>query len=130
MAGADNAAGVSKGRPPLAGVRVLALEQAVAAPLCTQHLADLGAEVVKIERPGSGDFARSYDTAVAGESAWFYWLNRGKRSLALDIKHPGAAEILTRLLVRSDVFIQNLAPGAADRIGLSGPTLRQRYPRL
>jgi crotonobetainyl-CoA:carnitine CoA-transferase CaiB-like acyl-CoA transferase len=117
-------------RPPLAGVRVLALEQAVAAPLCTQHLADLGAEVIKIERPGGGDFARGYDTAVAGESAWFYWLNRGKRSLALDIKSAGAGEVLERLLARSDVFIQNLGPGAADRIGLGGSAIRERYPSM
>ncbi|HTE86392.1 MAG TPA: CaiB/BaiF CoA-transferase family protein [Dehalococcoidia bacterium] len=117
-------------RPPLMGIRVLAVEQAVAAPLCTQHLADLGAEVIKIERPGSGDFARAYDTAVAGESAWFYWLNRGKRSLALDIKNPRANEILTRLLARSDVFIQNLAPGAMERIGLGVASLREHYPRL
>lgn len=117
-------------RAPLAGVRVLALEQAVAAPLCTQHLIDLGAEVVKIERPGSGDFARAYDSAVAGESAWFYWLNRGKRSLALDVKHARAGEVLDRLLQRTDVFIQNLAPGAAGRLGLGLPHLRQRYPAL
>lgn len=117
-------------RPPLRGLRVLALEQAVAAPLCTQHLVDLGAEVIKIERPGSGDFARAYDTAVQGESAWFYWLNRGKRSLALDVKQPEAAAILQRLLARSDVFVQNLAPGAAERLGLGTAELRRRYPSL
>lgn len=122
--------GRAAGAGPLAGVRVLSLEQAVAAPLCTQHLADLGAEVIKIERPGSGDFARAYDSAVAGESAWFYWLNRGKRSLALDIKHARAAEILDRLLARSDVFIQNLAPGTAGRLGLGTAALRSAFPRL
>jgi itaconate CoA-transferase len=122
--------GISAARPPLAGIRVLALEQAVAAPLCTQHLADLGAEVIKIERPEGGDFARAYDTAVDGQSAWFYWLNRGKRSLAIDVKHPRAESILSRLLERSDVFIQNLAPGAAERLGLGGASLRRRYPRL
>jgi itaconate CoA-transferase len=117
-------------RPPLAGVKVLALEQAVAAPLCTQHLADLGAEVVKIERPDGGDFARAYDSAVDGVSAWFYWLNRGKRSLTLDLKHSKAPEILARLLAESDVFIQNLGPGAAERTGLAAPLLRERYPQL
>jgi crotonobetainyl-CoA:carnitine CoA-transferase CaiB-like acyl-CoA transferase len=116
--------------PPLVGVRVLALEQAVAAPLCTQHLVDLGAEVIKIERPGTGDFARAYDSSVGGESAWFYWLNRGKRSLAIDIKHPRAPEILNRLLGRTDVFIQNLGPGAAERIGLGASELRAKHPRL
>jgi itaconate CoA-transferase len=117
-------------RAPLAGVRVLALEQAVAGPLCTQHLADLGAAVIKIERPDGGDFARAYDTSVAGESAWFYWLNRGKRSLALDVKRPEATAILRRLLARSDVFLQNLAPGAAERLGLGTADLRRRFPSL
>ncbi|MGI8551211.1 MAG: CaiB/BaiF CoA transferase family protein [Dehalococcoidia bacterium] len=115
---------------PLAGVRVLALEQAVAAPLCTQHLVDLGAEVIKIERPGGGDFARAYDSVIAGESAWFYWLNRGKRSLALDLKRPQAIDVLRRLLARADVFLQNLAPGAAARLGLGGEALRRDYPSL
>ena len=118
------------GRAPLAGVRVLALEQAVAGPLCTQHLVDLGAQVIKIERPGSGEFASAYDTAVAGESACFYWLNRGKRSLALDIKRPESAPVLRRLLVRADVFLQNLAPGAAERVGLGSVRLRHEYPSL
>ena len=117
-------------RQPLAGVCVLAVEQAVAGPLCTQHLADLGAEVIKIERPGLGDFARAYDSTVGGESAWFYWLNRGKRSLALDLKQPGATGILRRLLARTDVLVQNLAPGAADRLGLGTGHLRQGYPAL
>ncbi len=115
---------------PLAGVRVLALEQAVAGPLCTRHLADLGADVVKVERPGGGDFARRYDTAVKGLSSYFVWLNRGKRSLTLDLKHPQAAEILERLVARSDVLVQNLGPGAIDRLGLAPADLRQRYPSL
>jgi itaconate CoA-transferase len=118
------------GAPPLAGVRVVALEQAVAGPLCTQHLRDLGADVIKIERPGVGDFARSYDGAVAGHSAWFYWLNRGKRSLALDLKRPEAVPILNRLLERADVLVQNLAPGSAERMGLGTEVLRSRFPTL
>jgi formyl-CoA transferase len=115
---------------PLAGVRVLALEQAVAGPLCTRHLADLGAEVIKIERPGGGDFARRYDTAVKGLSSYFVWLNRGKRSLALDLKHAKAREILQRLVASSDVLVQNLGPGAIDRLGLAPERLRREYPAL
>src|SRR6187551_3087237 len=91
---------------PLAGIRVVALEQAVAGPLCTRHLADLGADVIKIERPDGGDFARRYDTAVKGESSYFVWLNRNKRSLTLDVKHPSARGILHRLLEGADVFVQ------------------------
>ena len=115
---------------PLAGIRVLALEQAVAGPLCTRHLADLGADVIKIERPGGGDFARRYDTAVRGLSSYFVWLNRGKRSLTLDLKHAAAPELLARLVSRSDVLVQNLGPGAADRLGLAPADLRQRHPAL
>jgi itaconate CoA-transferase len=115
---------------PLEGVRVVALEQAVAAPFCTRHLADLGADVVKIERPDGGDFGRRYDTVVNGMSSYFVWLNRGKRSLTLDLKSAGGRELLTRLLDRADVFIQNLGPGVADRLGLGAATLRERYPRL
>jgi crotonobetainyl-CoA:carnitine CoA-transferase CaiB-like acyl-CoA transferase len=115
---------------PLAGIRVLALELAVAGPLCTRHLADLGADVIKIERPGAGDFARGYDTAVNGLSSYFVWLNRGKRSLTLDLKHHSAPEILRRLIERSDVLVQNLGPGAIDRLGLPFAELRQRYPSL
>lgn len=131
----DDLSGMTGPRPraagsPLAGVRVLSLEQAVAAPLCTQHLVDLGAEVVKVERPGGGDFARAYDSTIAGESAWFYWLNRGKRSIAVDMKHADARGIMQRLLSRVDVFIQNLAPGAAERFGLGVETLRRAYPGL
>ncbi|HEX2281184.1 MAG TPA: CaiB/BaiF CoA-transferase family protein [Thermomicrobiales bacterium] len=115
---------------PLAGVRVLALEQAVAGPLCTRHLADLGADVVKIERPGGGDFARRYDTAVKGLSSYFFWLNRGKRSLTLDMKHPEASPILERLVASSDVVVQNLGPGAIDRLGFAPERLRRDYPAL
>jgi crotonobetainyl-CoA:carnitine CoA-transferase CaiB-like acyl-CoA transferase len=115
---------------PLTGVRVLALEQAVAGPLCTRHLADLGADVIKIERPGRGDFARGYDTAVKGLSSYFVWLNRGKRSLTLDMKHPEAREILERLVAASDVLVQNLGPGAIDRLGLAPARLRRDYPSL
>src|ERR671937_1966490 len=97
---------------PLEGITVIALEQAVAAPLATRHLADLGARVIKIERPGTGDFARAYDTTVRGLSSHFVWLNRSKQSLTLDLKHPEARPILERLLESADVFIQNLAPGA------------------
>src|SRR5437868_7770238 len=96
---------------PLEGTTVLALEQAVAAPFATRHLADLGARVIKIERPSVGDFARSYDTTVKGLSSHFVWLNRSKESLTLNLKRPEAQQILHRLLARADVFIQNLAPG-------------------
>lgn len=113
----------------LDGLTVLAIEQAVAAPFATRQLADLGARVIKIERPG-GDFARQYDTAVGGESSYFVWLNRGKESLELDLKSPEAAEVLSRLLERSDVFIHNLAPGAIERLGLGAAALRPRFPRL
>ena len=115
---------------PLAGVRVLALEQAVAGPLCSRHLGDLGAEVIKVERPGDGDFARGYDTAVNGLSSYFVWLNRGKRSLTLDIKHGEAPQILHRLLSSTDVLVQNLGPGAIDRLGLDPASVRSRYPRM
>ena len=117
-------------RGPLAGVRVLALEQAVAGPLCSRHLADFGADVVKVERPGGGDFARRYDTSVLGQSSYFVWLNRNKRSLSLDMKHPEAAGILERLVARSDVLVQNLGPGAIERLGLAPARLRRDFPRL
>ena len=109
---------------PLAGITVVALEQAVAVPFATRQLADLGARVIKIERPGDGDFARAYDTTVRGLASHFVWLNRSKESLTLDVKRPEAREVLARLLARADVFVQNLAPGAADRLGLGTPTLR------
>ncbi len=115
---------------PLKGTTVVALEQAVAAPFATRQLADLGARVIKIERPGTGDFARRYDTTVNGMSSHFVWLNRSKQSLTLDVKRPEGQEVLRRLLAGSDVFIHNLAPGAVDRLGFSTAALRQTYPRL
>lgn len=115
---------------PLDGITVVALEQAVSAPFCTRQLADLGARVIKIERPVSGDFARGYDGRVRGLSSFFVWANRSKESLALDLKHERAAEILTRLLRKADVLIQNLAPGAAARLGLSFEALAPAFPSL
>jgi crotonobetainyl-CoA:carnitine CoA-transferase CaiB-like acyl-CoA transferase len=115
---------------PLDGVKVVSIEQAVAAPFASRQLADFGAEVIKIERPGSGDFARSYDEAVHGSSTWFVWLNRSKQSLALDLKQAGAKDVLNRLLAGSDVFLHNLAPGAAERLGLASESLLSRHPRL
>ena len=115
---------------PLDGVTVLSLEQAVAAPFTTRQLADLGARVIKLERPGVGDFARGYDTTVRGLSSHFVWLNRSKESLTLDVKHPDAPEVLRRLLDGTDVFVQNLAPGATARLGLSAAALREAHPRL
>ncbi|MBV9117103.1 MAG: CoA transferase, partial [Acetobacteraceae bacterium] len=111
-------------------MRVVALEHAVAAPLCTRHLADLGAEVIKIERPGEGDFARGYDRFVRGISSFVVWLNRGKRSVTLDLKHQAARAVLDRLIERADALVQNLAPGAAARLGLSYEALSPRHPRL
>ncbi|MHB8646263.1 MAG: CaiB/BaiF CoA transferase family protein [Thermomicrobiales bacterium] len=115
---------------PLEGITVVALEQAVAVPFATRQLADLGARVIKIERVGVGDFARQYESAVRGMSAHFVWLNRSKESLALDMKHPEAQRIVHQLLETADVFIQNLAPGAADRLGFGAALLHARYPRL
>jgi len=115
---------------PLAGVTVVSIEQAVAAPFATRQLADLGARVIKIERPGAGDFARGYDSTVKGLASYFVWLNRGKQSLSLDLKAPEATDVLDRLLDGADVFVQNLAPGAAARMGLSAEQLRARDPRL
>lgn len=120
----------SSGSYPLEGIRVVAFEQAVAGPLCTRHLADAGADVIKIERPGVGDFGRHYDTAVKGQSAYFVWLNRGKRSLAIDLKSPGASEILQRLVGGADVLVQNLAPGALDRLGLSYQSVSATNPGI
>jgi len=114
---------------PLDGLLVVALEQAVAAPYCSSRLADAGARVVKIER-AEGDFARGYDHVVHGESAYFVWLNRGKESLVLDIKDDAAAALLHCMIARADVFIQNLAPGAADRAGFGSAELRAAHPRL
>lgn len=115
---------------PLDGVTVVALEQAVAAPLCTRQLADLGARVIKIERPGSGDFARRYDDRVAGLASYFVWTNRSKESLTLDVKRSEALTIVHELLAAADVFVQNLAPGATERLGLDHRSLGKRYPRL
>jgi crotonobetainyl-CoA:carnitine CoA-transferase CaiB-like acyl-CoA transferase len=115
---------------PLTGVTVVALEQAVAAPLATRQLADMGARVIKVERPGSGDFARGYDHSVRGQSSHFVWLNRSKESLSLNLNHPSAAAILERLLAEADIFVQNLAPGAAARLGLDAGRLRTRNERL
>jgi itaconate CoA-transferase len=115
---------------PLEGIMVIALEQAVAAPFATRQLADMGARVVKVERPEIGDFARSYDETVKGLSSHFVWLNRSKESLALDLKKDEAREALHHLVARADVFVQNLAPGAAERLGFGAEALRERHPRL
>jgi crotonobetainyl-CoA:carnitine CoA-transferase CaiB-like acyl-CoA transferase len=115
---------------PLDGITVISVEQAVAAPFATRQLADLGARVIKIERPGAGDLARGYDESVLGQSSYFVWLNRGKESLTLDIKTAAGADILRQLLVDADVFVQNLGPGAAARLGLDAPTLAELNRRL
>ena len=115
---------------PLEDITVVSLEQAVAAPFATRQLADLGARVIKVERPEVGDFARGYDRTVKGLSSHFVWLNRSKESLTLNLKEEGAKEILNRLIEKVDVFIQNLAPGAAGRLGFGADALRQRHPRL
>ncbi len=115
---------------PLAGVKVVSLEQAVAAPFATRQLADLGARVIKVERPGVGDFARSYDETVKGMASHFVWLNRSKESLALDLKQDEAKGVLNRLLADADVFVQNLAPGATERLGYGADKLREEHPRL
>jgi itaconate CoA-transferase len=120
------------GKPvlPLEGITVVSLEHAIAAPLATRHLADLGARVIKVERPGSGDFARAYDDRVDGLASHFVWVNRSKESLTLDLKQPEAQEILMQLLAEADVLVQNLAPGAAARMGLSYEALSEKNPRL
>jgi itaconate CoA-transferase len=115
---------------PLEGVTVVSLEQAVAAPFTTRQLADLGARVIKVERPEVGDFARGYDETVKGLASHFVWLNRSKESLALDLKKDAAKEALLRLIAGSDVFVQNLAPGAARRLGLGAEELREKHPSL
>jgi itaconate CoA-transferase len=115
---------------PLEGVTVVALEQAVAAPFASRQLADLGARVIKIERPGVGDFARGYDTTVNGLASHFVWLNRSKESLTLNLKEEGAREVMDRLLAGADVFVHNLAPGAVERLGFGADRLTERYPRL
>ncbi len=115
---------------PLDGVTVVSLEHAIAAPFCTRQLADLGARVIKVERPEGGDFARAYDTRVKGEASHFVWTNRSKESITLDLKQPEALDVLMQLLADADVLVQNLAPGASARMGLSFEALRARYPKL
>lgn len=115
---------------PLDGITVVALEQVIAGPFATRQLAELGARVIKIERPDGGDSARAYDRTVKGTSSHFAWVNRSKESLTLNIKHPGAQEILARLIARADVFLHNLAPGAVERLGLGAQELRKKHPRL
>jgi crotonobetainyl-CoA:carnitine CoA-transferase CaiB-like acyl-CoA transferase len=115
---------------PLTGIRVVALEQAVAAPFCSRQLADMGADVVKVERPDGGDMARGYDGALNGVSAYFAWLNRGKRSIVLDLKQPRDLDAFSRLLAPADVFIHNLVPGAVERLGFGYEQMRETHPRL
>jgi itaconate CoA-transferase len=117
-------------RRPLEGITVVGLEQVIAGPYCTRQLAELGARVIKIERTGEGDAARGYDKSVNGQSSHFVWVNRSKESLALDVKHPQAKQVLDRLLQKADVFVQNLAPGAVERLGLGATELRAKHPRL
>ncbi|WP_330234017.1 CoA transferase [Nocardia sp. NBC_00508] len=115
---------------PLEGITVVALEQAVAIPFATRQLADLGARVIKVERPLVGDFARDYDRTVHGQSSYFTWLNRGKESVTLDLKQPEDLAVLETLIAGADVFVQNLAPGSDERLGLAAETLRARHPGL
>ena len=116
---------------PLKGLTVVTLEHAIAAPFATRQLADLGARVIKIERPGSGDFARAYDSRVRGLASHFVWTNRSKESLTLDVKHPDAAKVLERLIIeKADVVVQNLAPGAAARLGLGYDKLAAKKPGI
>ncbi|MGO4605338.1 CaiB/BaiF CoA transferase family protein [Variovorax sp. 2RAF20] len=115
---------------PLDGITVISLEHAIAAPFCTRQLADLGARVIKVERPEVGDFARAYDARVAGEASHFVWVNRSKESLTLDLKQPAALAVLQELLAGADVLVQNLAPGASARMGLGAEALQAKHPRL
>lgn len=115
---------------PLDDITVISLEHAIAAPFCTRQLADLGARVIKIERPGAGDFARAYDQRVNGEASHFVWVNRSKESLTLDLKQPAALAVLIELLAGADVLVQNLAPGAAARMGLSAEAVQAKHPSL
>jgi itaconate CoA-transferase len=121
---------MANAKRPLDGITVVSLEHAIAAPFCTRQLADLGARVIKVERPGVGDFARGYDDRVHGLASHFVWTNRSKESLTLDVKHPEAEKIFDALLTEADVLVQNLAPGAAARLGLSFDDLHEKYPRL
>ncbi len=119
-----------KGPLPLEGITVVSLEHAIAAPFCTRQLADMGARVIKIERPGVGDFARKYDERTRGMASHFVWTNRSKESLTLDLKHADAGPVLEQLLAQADVLVQNLAPGAAARMGLSFEALHAKFPKL
>ncbi|KAJ2969058.1 hypothetical protein NUW58_g10079 [Xylaria curta] len=120
----------SRQQLPLEGITVVSLEQAIAAPFCTRQLADLGARVIKVERPGVGDFARAYDTRVNGLASHFVWANRSKESLALDLKQEKDLRVLKKLLYKADVLVQNLAPGATDRLGVSYAKLKNEHPSL
>ncbi len=122
--------GHTEAHGPLAGIVVVAVEQAVAAPFATRQLADLGADVIKVERTGDGDFARGYDATVRGQSSHFIWLNRGKRSITLDVKADEGRRTLGELVARADVVVQNLAPAAARRLGIDAHTLAAEHPRL
>ena len=122
--------GIDMSIRPLDGITVVSLEHAIAAPFCTRQLADLGARVIKVERPGSGDFARGYDKQVKGQSSHFVWVNRSKESLTLDLKQPAALAALKTLLKTADVLVQNLAPGAAARMGLTAELLQIDNPKL
>ena len=124
------AKGTKKGPLPLEGITVVSLEHAIAAPFCTRQLADMGARVIKIERPGVGDFARKYDERTRGMASHFVWTNRSKESLTLDLKHADAGPVLEQLLAQADVLVQNLAPGAAARMGLSFDALHAKFPKL
>src|SRR6476619_7478670 len=115
---------------PLSGITVVTLEHEIAAPFASRQLADLGARVIKIERPGVGDFARSYDGTVKGLASHFVWINRSKESLTLDLKRMEAVDVLSKLLARADVFLHNLAPGAVARLGFPAAALRASHPRL
>src|SRR5882762_4662789 len=115
---------------PLGGITVVTMEHAVSVPLATRQLADLGARVIKVERPDGGDFARGYDTSVRGMSSHFVWLNRSKESITLDLKTDAGKQALERLVGTADVFVQNLAPGAATRLGFAARQLRERHPML
>src|SRR3954449_9985110 len=116
-------------RGPLEGIVVVGVEQSVAGPLCTRILGDLGAAVIKVE-PTAGDFSRGWDTHAAGESAQFWWLNRRKRSVAIDLREPTGQKLLELLLGHADVVVHNMSPGAAERLGLTGEAARERYPEL
>ncbi len=115
---------------PLEGIKVVTFEHAIAAPFCTRQLADLGARVIKVERPGTGDFARNYDERVSGLASHFVWTNRSKESITLDVKQAQAIDVVHKLLADADVFVQNLAPGATQRLGLDYEALSKQYPRL